>query len=489
MAPPRLSANATTPDPFRKILHSLQHEIFPRPSPGVRLAGSVLGVAATLFSRCPGQVDSPAGRLVVLDANRAFAYLAAFGGLVSITGSAFSLLAPPSGTAHAALLSLIELFTFLVGSTAVVAALQSAWRFAPKPVTAPVRLSRRPVNSLCLGSVALGAALITASGIVRTLSARHLDLSFLDLRLQLQRLSAEQVEATPTSVLQLLPGITQLRATADRMHVSVAVAQTANLVCAGLIASVAFSAVRRFRVRGPAVTAAIQLPLTPPGFDSKEDVTSSYFMADSGGEDLESYRQIKARDDLVLVCALVGSVAVVSAAASSAALVIALVPDLYWTRVTARRLLDLLPPVLATLTQAIALGVLVLETFRSQSAAAAADRAASSPGLSEEGPSGPLRSYEPLSTRVIKLSRRSSFRLARFGRKRRATNVSVSSSTGSTRELKGVLEGSDEDSSSLAGSVTPSEASSELANLPTLLNGGDTAPRQSLSRRRSADGP
>lgn len=216
-------------------------------------------------------------------------------------------------------------------------------------MTAPVRLSRRPVNSLCLGSVALGAALVTvgssrqsiwagftnaeppsgtpkASGIVRTLSARHLDLSFLDLRLQLQRLSAEQVEATPTSVLQLLPGITQLRATADRMHVSVAVAQTANLVCAGLIASVrillrtcwtrrrqtdahlpfpvmqvAFSAVRRFRLRGPAVTVAIQLPLTPPGFDSKEDVTSSYFMADSGGEDLESYRQIKARDDLVLV--------------------------------------------------------------------------------------------------------------------------------------------------------------------------------------------
>ena len=117
--------------------------------------------------------------------------------------------------------------------------------------------------------------------------------------------------------------------------------------------------------RSTVTEAPIQLPLTPPAFETKHNAWPGFSVSETssledgidtfGGEEGCA---AKARDDLVLVsqllrsrgdtthaddsapsfvwqiCSLVGSIAVVSSVASLLALMWAAVPELYWAHVT-----------------------------------------------------------------------------------------------------------------------------------------------------------
>ncbi|GAA5984837.1 hypothetical protein JCM10908_003529 [Rhodotorula pacifica] len=477
-----------SPDsPFAAILHHLEWEVFPRPTPGIRCAGSVLGVAASLSvllalaflartdllrnplaprrtrSRAPwSKVETPAGTLFLLDATRTFTYLSALGGLVFISGSAFWLLAPPSVTAHTAITSLVQVFIVLLGATAALASLQSVWRTTEPIHPASERLlaakySLVATNNLYLCGTGALAAVTAASGIVRTVHAHRLDTSFMHLRTQLNDRIAAQVEATPAGMLVLAPALDRVRTAANQLRFSVVISQAVNLAVAIALFSVCvITLCKAGVVRAPSTVseAPIQLPPTPPAYDTKLGGQPGFFssgeamsveegVADGFGE--EEGRAAKARDDLVLVCSTVGALAGIAVVTSALALLYAAVPELYWVHVTTRRSVDLIVPICVAITQLIALGFLLLETFR--------PRAYS---IDISSPSDSPRPYKPLSTRMISLSKRGSFRLMRIGRGRRRARQEVASDS----KEQFVLSDSDEDAVSATTTTTIDSARS-----------------------------
>ncbi|KWU44538.1 hypothetical protein RHOSPDRAFT_25645 [Rhodotorula sp. JG-1b] len=475
--------------PWAAVLQHVDFQVFPRPTPGIRFAGSILGVAASLSvllavallarinlgrtsplgperprSRAPWRkIETPAGTLFVLDSTRVFAYLSALSGLVFLAGSVLSLLAPPSVTAQTALICLVQVFLVLIGSSIALASVQSVWR-ARLPITVWRRKSPVATNNLCLFGVGALVAVTVASGIVRTVGAHHLDASLVKLRAQLNARVAAQVEATPAAMLQLAPYIVELRKTADRLRISVLTSQTVNVAVSLALVSACLPALRMQRSPRSTVTEApIQLPLTPPAFETKHNPWPGFSVSETssledgidtlGGEEGCA---AKARDDLVLICSLVGSIAVVSSVASLLALMWAAVPELYWAHVTTRRSLELVVPLVAIFAQLVALGFLFRETFR--------PHVSSSFELSTAVATGTTASdaaYRPLSTRMIHLSRRGKVRWSRVRFwPRRGPQMPDMTMMSEATDMKQHFVLSDDDASSSVGSSRPSTPSS-----------------------------
>ncbi|GAA5876762.1 hypothetical protein JCM3774_003466 [Rhodotorula dairenensis] len=357
------------------------------------------------------QVVTPAGTLFLLDPRRTFAYLSALGGLVFIAGSAFWLLAPPSVTAHTALVSLAQLVLVLLGATAALGCLQGVRRGSASIGIVGSKASPVANNNRCLLGIGVLAASTAASGIIRTVNAHHLDASFVELRTQLNDRIAAQVEATPAAMLQLVPYLGQLRTAADHLRAAVLANQAVNLAVAVILFCACILALRENGTlrSGCAMTdAPIQLPPTPPAFETKLGggqpgffTRGEIMLAEDAEEvfddDEEQHRAAKARDDLVLVCGAVGGIALLSVVTSALALVYAAVPELYWAHVTTRRSVDLVVPILAAVVQLAALGFLLTESLQRPRAFDSVEMSSSTGSASP-----PRRMYQPLSTRMIK---------------------------------------------------------------------------------------
>ncbi|GAA5964490.1 hypothetical protein JCM8115_003894 [Rhodotorula mucilaginosa] len=503
------AADLQLESPWAVVLQRVDFQVFPRPTPGIRFAGSILGAAASLSvllavaflarinlgrnppldsersrSRAPWRkIGTPAGTLFVLDSMRVFAYLSALSGLVFIAGSVLSLLAPPSVTAQTALICLVQVFLVLIGSSIALASAQSVWR-ARLPTAAWRRKSPVAINNLCLFGVGALVAVTVASGIVRTVSAHHLDASLMKLRGQLNARVAAQVEATPAAMLQLAPYLAELRKTADRLRTSVLASQTVNVAVALSLVFACLAALRMLRSPRSTVTEApIQLPLTPPASETKHDAWPGFSVSETlsledgvdafGGEEGCA---AKARDDLVLICSLVGGIAVVSSVTSLLSLTWAAIPALYWAHVTTRRSLELVVPLVAIFAQLVALGFLVRETFR--------PRASSSFGLSS--PAAATASdvtHKPLSTRMIHLSRMGKVRWSRvrFWPRRGPQRADMMMMMSEATDMKQQFVLSDDDGSSSSSSLS---VGSSRPSTPSSSDDSSSTPSRADNRPR-----
>ncbi|BGP57737.1 hypothetical protein JCM8202v2_005384 [Rhodotorula sphaerocarpa] len=354
--------------PFVLLLRAAEEDLVPRPADCVRTGRSLLGIAGLVsvvlaiallaktdlsptslahrrrpFRPLWSAKETAEGKLLVLDGTRFFTYAAALSGLVSIAASTFSILAPPAGTANATLAGLLDLCVLLIGTGTMLAGAQSVWYRSDKVQlgqTVPGRLSKVALNKHCCSGVGVLAASVLLVTVVRALAARHFDQAFMELRDRVHDLVAQNVEATPARMFLLAGVLGRIRSAGNRWRWAVVASQSVGIVVSIAVLRVAVRTARRHRrASSPgdaSPEAPIELPVTPPATEPKSGFAAEMSRMDIGedpyGEDM--FHLAKAKDDLVVICTLVGIVAAVSVVASVLGLVVASVPALYWGHVT-----------------------------------------------------------------------------------------------------------------------------------------------------------
>ncbi|KAJ8292307.1 hypothetical protein OF846_004610 [Rhodotorula toruloides] len=320
--------------PYGAVLAELVRELHPRPAPGFRgrvyaldalTAGYIalaLAYLALLLSRKGSKggtsrrlirrVQIATGTLLIVDSHLLLTSTTIATGVFSLASLGSLSTFGHTGMAASFGLRATSIVPLFVQAWCLLwSALQGLW-VAMSQGSAGGHPSAKAANVVFL---AVGGCVCLAglgAGLFAAVAGHNLYSAFFSLRTTLTALESSSTTPSIAVMLRLAPGLSVLRRrTKDLRAAMLATYSVVFLMTLVVLATCAYGFYVHSTASRPSIP-AVQLPLTPPAVDPKTGTSKNTFIEDVDGLDVrmgeeeEVWRFRKAKDDLLLVCVLVG---------------------------------------------------------------------------------------------------------------------------------------------------------------------------------------